>query len=379
MRRVGTQDGRRRRPRPQSAIVAVAGSAGAVIALRDILGCLPKDFPAPILYAHHLNASSESFLADVLQGATGLAVRWARQGERPKPGVVHLSPPGSVLSVQPDGTLAVTPTSSPREMLRAADRLFISAAARHGAGTVGVVLSGGGSDGSEGVCAIHETGGIVLVQDEVSAMQWSMPRASFATGSVDLVLSPRSIAPALVNLVRDGHPVALVRSNARSLKRASVPVHATVSTALGAVLARVVALRGADMGNVRLVEPATSQLAIIAQRGFGLDFLERLAAVGPEDGMACSRAMAVQQNVVIPDVAADPAFEPHRDIVVAAGFRTVQSVPLFTRQGTFVGVLSVHFRRPHCLKPGRAPTVDPHTRHAGDLIERLRDASLVTA
>src|SRR5215471_9247028 len=110
------------------------------------------------------------------------------------------------------------------------------------------------------------------------------------------------------------------------------------------VLAAALALSAAERGNVQIREP-TGELRIAAQRGFAREFLDHFAVVD-NDGSACGRAAEKASQTVIVDVNKDPAFEPHRPIAAASGFRAVVSTPLITDAG-LVGVVSTHFPRPH--------------------------------
>lgn len=115
---------------------------------------------------------------------------------------------------------------------------------------------------------------------------------------------------------------------------------------LDQVLEGALSLGQADRGNIQLVNPATGSLAIVAERGFGTEFLEYFAVVD-DDHSACGRAAKRHAQTVIVDVTTDPAFAPHRAIAAASGFRAVQSTPLIDRAGRLLGVVSTHYRRPH--------------------------------
>jgi hypothetical protein len=373
----GTLDTPAEQPNDRSrgwiAVVAIAGSAGGIEAMRQILARLPADFPAPILYVQHLNGSCYSALADVLQWHTVLKVRWAQQNDRIMPGVVYLGPPGCFLLVDPQGALALAPTATHRDVLRGADRLFTSVAGSFADRSVAVVLSGAGWDGSDGVHAVRAHHGTVLVQDETSASQRSMPQAAIATGCADLVLPLKDIAPVLVNLVRDAYPLAALQaSTTRLAEGRRIPISPALQDGLDRLLVMALRMHGTDLGNIQLVEPTTGDLAIVAQRGFGLDFLEHFRRVRWQDGSACSRALRTREPVLIPDVTSDPLFAMHRDIAASAGFRAVQSTPIINRNGTLLGVLSTHFRSPY-----RPPQTEPHrldrlvARQASHLVERL--------
>jgi hypothetical protein len=105
-------------------------------------------------------------------------------------------------------------------------------------------------------------------------------------------------------------------------------------------------LGGADRGNIQLVNPATGSLVIVAEHGFGAEFLEYFAAVD-DDRSACGRAAKRHAQTVIVDVTTDPGFAPHRAIADASGFRAVISTPVIDADGRLVGVISTHYRQPH--------------------------------
>lgn len=105
-------------------------------------------------------------------------------------------------------------------------------------------------------------------------------------------------------------------------------------------------LLGAELGNIQLVDRRRGTLSIVAQSGFDENFLDHFAD-GAVDGSACGRAAGGAAQVVIPDVDADTAFEPHRLVAADSRFRAVQSTPLVDRNGAVVAVFSTHFREPH--------------------------------
>jgi len=137
------------------------------------------------------------------------------------------------------------------------------------------------------------------------------------------------------------------------------------------VLNAIIALQNADFGNVQLYDPETKTLEIVAHRGFQRSFLDYFSSVN-EPGAACGRAMQRRERVIIEDVLADPDFEPHREIAASAGFRAVQSTPLFSRSGEPLGMISTHFRQPHRPSGHDLRFTDLYARLAGELIERQR-------
>jgi transcriptional regulator with GAF, ATPase, and Fis domain len=135
------------------------------------------------------------------------------------------------------------------------------------------------------------------------------------------------------------------------------------------VLNATIELQNADFGNVQLYNPETQALEIVAQRGFQSDFLDYFRSV-PDDGAASGRALRHRERVIIEDVQTDPGFEPHRQIAASAGFRAVQSTPLFSRTGEPLGVFSTHFRQPHRPSERDLRLTDLYITQAAEMIER---------
>jgi two-component system, chemotaxis family, CheB/CheR fusion protein len=139
--------------------------------------------------------------------------------------------------------------------------------------------------------------------------------------------------------------------------------------ALDHILAAAMELQNADFGNLQLLDAGAKELRIVAQRGFGSQFLEHFRSVGSDDASSFGRALRSREAVQIADVTLDAAFAPYREIAGQAGYRAVQSTPLITRTGVMVGVLSVHFREPHVFSEQDRRLGDLIGRQAADLIE----------
>lgn len=182
-------------------VVALAASAGGLAALSAVLGELPAALPAALVIVQHLDPRHESLMPQILGRRSRLSVKQAEDGERLEAGTAYLAPPNRHLLVNADGTLTLD-HSQPVHFLRpSADRLFESVAQTYGRWAVAVVLSGTGSDGSDGVRAIREHGGVTVAQDPSTAEYNGMPSAAIDTGCVDLVLGLYEIAPRLELLV----------------------------------------------------------------------------------------------------------------------------------------------------------------------------------
>ena len=137
------------------------------------------------------------------------------------------------------------------------------------------------------------------------------------------------------------------------------------------VLSATMTLLNADFGNVQLYDPKSHALKISAQRGFQQEFLDYFDSV-QEGTASCGAAMERRERVIVEDVLTDPVFAPHLHIVVAAGYRAVQSTPLFSRDGELLGMISTHFRQPHRPSERELRFIDLYARLAAEMIERKR-------
>ncbi|HVX37957.1 MAG TPA: chemotaxis protein CheB [Gemmatimonadaceae bacterium] len=198
---------RLRWPHPErAAIVAIAASAGGIPAISRILSGLPRDYPIPIVLVLHRGASVPTALPRILARETLLAVKLAEAGEALRPATVYVAPADRHMLIDEDGRLQLMDGRKIKFVSSSANPLFDSAAAVLGGQVIAVVLTGGGSNGTDGVQAIKATGGVVIAQDPVTAAHGGMPSAAIASGAVDYVLELGDIAPALIALGGEGAP-----------------------------------------------------------------------------------------------------------------------------------------------------------------------------
>jgi two-component system chemotaxis response regulator CheB len=185
-------------------VVALASSAGGIAAVTHILEGLPAGFPAAIVVVQHLDPRHRSLMAEILRRRTSLEVMQASDGDRIRPGTVHIAPPDRHLLVNRDGSLSLSHSELVHFVRPSADLLFESVAASYEARAIAVVLTGTGSDGSFGIAAIKKMGGRVIVQDQESAEFSGMPAAAIKTGHADFVLRLDEIPSALTSLLAEG-------------------------------------------------------------------------------------------------------------------------------------------------------------------------------
>ncbi len=152
----------------------------------------------------------------------------------------------------------------------------------------------------------------------------------------------------------------------------------TFESALATVLRDAIALQGAEFGTFQL--PAEDDLLLIVdQRGFKLPFLEAFRKVHPTDGCACGRALRTGKPVVISDVHTDEEFRPFRAVARQAGYRAVETTPLFTGTDVLMGIVSTHFASIHTPTQIEMNTLMSYSKIAADyLYELLGKEDLVT-
>ncbi len=188
-------------------LVAIGVSTGGPNALSELLPTLPADFPVPILIVQHMPPVFTKLLADRLAEQCRLKVRESEPGLVLRAGEIIIAAGGSHMTVESAAGLQRTASNMepPENSCRpAVDQLFRSAAKTFGASTLGVVLTGMGSDGLRGCEHIREAGGEVVVQDEQSSVVWGMPGFVAKAGLANRVLPLREIGPELTRRAKEG-------------------------------------------------------------------------------------------------------------------------------------------------------------------------------
>jgi two-component system CheB/CheR fusion protein len=180
-------------------LVVTGSSAGGIEALSVVLGALPPDFRVPIVVAQHLDPRVPSSLAAILAKHTRLQVEAVNATTKLKPATVYVVPSDRHVEITEDSVHVRADgfQSRPKPSI---DLLFSSAADSFGERLIAVVLTGLGSDGSSGARAVKSHGGIVIIEDPMTASFPSMP-ASLEPGMVDVIAPLEGIGPELVRLV----------------------------------------------------------------------------------------------------------------------------------------------------------------------------------
>jgi two-component system CheB/CheR fusion protein len=197
-------------------VVGIGASAGGLEALEALTHRLTADGMAFVV-VQHLAPGHVSMLSDILRRGTTLRVVTIEDGVHLEPGTIYVAPPTGVVSINGE-ELRLTPSEgrAPRHNI---DAFFRSLAHAGGSMAIGVVLSGSGSDGTLGLRAIKDEGGITFVQDPGTAAQSSMPQSAANSGSADFSLTPAEIGDELMRLsthpyVGRVRPIKLVHGTA---------------------------------------------------------------------------------------------------------------------------------------------------------------------
>ena len=216
-------------------LVVIGASAGGVNALLEIAGQLPRFFPAPVCIVLHVG-SNPSLLPELLRSRGPNHAMHAEDGQQLTCGTLHIAPPDRHMLVLGD-RLRLTRGPKENHARPAIDPLFRSAAVTHGTAAIGVVLTGQLDDGSAGLRAIKDCGGIAIVQDPSTAAEAEMPRSAMDNVEVDHCVPLQGIAALLQRLVgavrpptQSGVPEHVVREVAINRGDASVEDLKTIAS-----------------------------------------------------------------------------------------------------------------------------------------------------
>jgi two-component system, chemotaxis family, response regulator WspF len=187
-------------PRPladdsqQLPLVAMGASTGGPQALRTILSQWPEDFPAAVLVAQHISADFAGSLAAWLSDCCKLTVRMARDGDRPQAGIVLVAGTDDHMVMRADGTLAYAREPIGNPFRPSVDVLFLSLAQYWRHRSVGMLLTGIGRDGAQGLLELRRAGWYTIAQDERTSVVYGMPQAASQVGAAVEVLPMEAIA-----------------------------------------------------------------------------------------------------------------------------------------------------------------------------------------
>lgn len=197
---------RRRWQKPPS-VVVIGASTGGPVALQQMLMPLPAGYPVPLLLVQHMPASFTPAFAERLDSLCRIRVREARDGDVLEPGLALVAPGGRQLLISRGNRVRVLPGDERLTYRPSVDVSFAAAASTHGAGALGVVLTGMGSDGCEGARVLKQAGATVWAQDEASSVIYGMPMAVARAGLADEILSLAALRDRLAAFADSAAPV----------------------------------------------------------------------------------------------------------------------------------------------------------------------------
>lgn len=219
------QSGTRSSNSSQFPIVGVGASAGGLEAFTQLFKYIPADPGMAFVLIQHLAPAHESMLTALLSKSVTMPVREVKDGMTVESDNVYVIPPDTEMVIF-QGVLHLTPREKTRGQYMPVDSFLRSLAQDRGNNAMAIILSGSGSDGSNGIRAIKGEGGIVFAQDETAKYD-GMPKSATDTGCVDLVLPPDKIAAELLRIrlhpylaaVEHGEPVQIIPAEENDLNK----------------------------------------------------------------------------------------------------------------------------------------------------------------
>jgi two-component system CheB/CheR fusion protein len=185
-------------------VVGIGASAGGLEALQDFFKNMPNNSNAAYIVIQHLSPDYKSLMDELLARVTNMDIYRVEDGMSIKKNAIYLIPPGKNMTIF-KGKLFLTEQQPGRSLNLPIDIFMRSLAKDQGKNAIGIVLSGTGSDGTLGIRAIKEYGGMVIAQDDQSAKFDGMPRSSISTGMVDYILPAAKMSEELINYIK--HPL----------------------------------------------------------------------------------------------------------------------------------------------------------------------------
>jgi two-component system, chemotaxis family, response regulator WspF len=181
-------------------LVAIGASAGGPAALVELLKQLPSGFPAAVVLVQHVDEAFATGMAQWLSSESHLPVRLARPGDVPEPGSVLLAGSNDHLILQRNGELAYSSEPSAHIYRPSIDVFFESVVANWKGDSIGVLLTGMGRDGAQGLLSMRRRGFITIAQDQASCAVYGMPKAAAQLGAASEILPLADIGRRLVAL-----------------------------------------------------------------------------------------------------------------------------------------------------------------------------------
>lgn len=185
-------------------IVAITASTGGPKALMHLLKGLPEDISAAILVVQHIADDFTETMVEWLDDITPLSVKIPFKGEKVKEGTVYIAPNKVHMSLRMHGRIHLSNGAPVNGHMPSADILFSSVAEYANGIPVGIILTGMGSDGAQGILDIRNSGGYTIAQDEKTSTVYGMPKAAVECGAIDAILPLEGIAGKIIKLMKNG-------------------------------------------------------------------------------------------------------------------------------------------------------------------------------
>jgi two-component system chemotaxis response regulator CheB len=182
-------------------IIAIASSTGGPQALSTLFSELPGTFPCPIVVAQHMSIGFVEGLVDVLQKSSNLTIKMGEVRESLQPGTVYVSPSSQHMQINAARRIEFLERQPGDIYFPSCDVLLSSVAESVGKSSIGVILTGMGKDGLEGMRRIKQKGGKTIAQDEQTSVVFGMPKEAIEAGLVDSVLPLKSLGSKISELV----------------------------------------------------------------------------------------------------------------------------------------------------------------------------------
>ncbi|PZV07945.1 MAG: chemotaxis response regulator protein-glutamate methylesterase [Leptolyngbya sp.] len=195
-------------PEKRPRLLALGASTGGPQALLAVMQQLPKTFPLPIVCVQHISNGFLQGLVDWLDSSCALRVTIATPGTVPQPGVAYFPPERHHLEIDAGGRIQLSQRGPVDGHCPSVTVMFQSVAAYYRQSAVGVLLTGMGRDGADGLQTLSQAGGLTIAQDEASCVVFGMPKEAIALGAAQQVLPLNAIAPFLLSQVSMGGPLS---------------------------------------------------------------------------------------------------------------------------------------------------------------------------
>jgi len=196
---------------PPQFVVGIGASAGGLASIEAFFHSMPRHGRLAFVLVQHLSPDHPSLMAEIMVKHTSMRVEQAEHGAPLRADTLHLIPPNKVLRVT-DGRIELSQRVE-HQLHFPIDAFFRSLAEEYGPRAIAVILSGTGTDGTNGLREINQAGGTVLVQDDTAQFD-GMPRSAISTGMADFILPPGEIATKILELTRQEMPTPMIDASA---------------------------------------------------------------------------------------------------------------------------------------------------------------------